>query len=84
MVRTADGLDPDKITSNAIFYLLPAGMGLFCGAVLIVLSGISAISVGATLGFTLIGVGVGRLLFNKKQSQLDSFNAHWQQDENNA
>lgn len=83
MARTVDGPDADKITSNTIFYLLPAGMGLFCGAVLIVLSGISAISLGATLAFTLIGVGVGRLLFNKQQSQLDSFNAHWQQDENN-
>jgi len=81
MARTANKLDAENIANNTMFYILPAGMGLLCGAGITVISGISAISLGATLVFTLIGVGVGKLLANKQQGKLDVVNAYWQQEE---
>lgn len=81
MSRTVSDLDADTNTGKIAFYTLPAGLGLVCGSVLILLSGINLISLGASVLFMFAGIGVGWTLLNKQQSQLSANNAHWRQDE---
>jgi len=69
-------------SSNAGFYLLPAGFGLCCGLALILLSGFSMISGTLTAVFMAAGAGVGGLLLSKQQRSLVASNEHWQRDEN--
>ncbi len=81
MSRTVSDLDADTNSGKILFYSLPAGLGLFCGTVLITISGINMISLGATAFFMLAGIGIGWTLLNKQQSRLLANNEHWQQDE---
>ncbi len=83
MSRPANYTDAETNAGKMSFYLLPAGLGLLCGFVLILLSGISLISIAATLILMVAGVLVGGVLLGKQQGQLQSNDQHWQQDETN-
>lgn len=81
MSRTEDSFDTDTNSGKPSFYLLPAGLGLCCGLVLMSLTGFSMLSAGITVVFVVAGIGVGRLLLTKQQNRLLANNEHWRHDE---
>jgi len=83
MSLTVSDQGADSIQSKTIFYLLPASLGLFCGVVLVLLTGASPITLGATFVFILAGAVIGRVLLHKSESQLQSCSRYWQEDEAN-
>ena len=63
------------------FYFYPAGFGLLCGVVLILLSGIGWSSIAATAVFAGAGAMVGWVLLGKQQAQLQANDSYWQRQE---
>ncbi len=83
MSRTVVTSNTDSTPGKAAFYLLPGGFGLCCGLVVVAMTGFSPLSAAIALIFMVVGIGVGLLLLNQQNAQLQAQDAHWQQDETN-
>lgn len=81
MSRTANYHAAEAGVGKASFYLLPAGLGLMSGLLLLLLSGFGLLVFVVTLVLVLAGILIGHLLFNKQQALIRLNNERWQQDE---
>ncbi len=71
----------EESSGKLSFYLLPGGLGLLSGLVLMLLSGWGVINIAAAVIFVLAGVVVGNLLHGMARNQLQANNQQWQQRE---
>lgn len=81
MSRTANYPAADSSAGKLSFYLLPTGLGLLAGAVILLLSGFDLVGLVALVFFAIAGYTIGNLLWGQQQAQLQSSDQHWQQDE---
>jgi methyl-accepting chemotaxis protein len=81
MSRTANYPAAEAGVGKTSFYLLPAGLGLISGLLLLLLSGFGLLGFVVTLVLILVGILIGHLLFNKQQALIRLNNERWQQDE---
>jgi len=81
MLRIASSSNTDNQSAATGFYLIPSAFGLCCGLIFMLLSGFNPVGMAITAGFTISGLGLGKLLLSKHQQQLTATNKHWQIDE---
>ncbi|MCQ8104805.1 methyl-accepting chemotaxis protein [Methylomonas sp. SURF-2] len=73
--------DSPTTQSKTGFYLLPTCFGLFCGLVLISMTGPTLVSAAISVFFGMAGFVLGGMFSNKQQQALQANDQKWQLDE---